>query len=101
MSPPRFSVGAAVAAFSVGAAVAALPGMGKAIQLALREEEAGQRLLVTADPYRLPFLLAEVDRRADLARRLWTESPRTPPDMTARCYGLESVYHDVVRGWLL
>lgn len=64
---------------------------------AAEEEAAAMRIMAVVGIERWAFVLAEVDRR-----EVFFEDVRvsTPLAVCPRLAALESVYHDVIRGWL-
>lgn len=77
------------------------PWLRNVVQTKLAEEDAAVRLAVVAGPYILAEVMPEVERRKELFEKRWQESARSGgPTTTPRCAALESVYQDVIRGWL-
>lgn len=74
--------------------------MNKRVQMIVAEWDARDRLTLCLKDDRVDFIFDEVDRRTKVIRRAW-RSTRVPHTKTARHAALDSVYNDVVRGYLI
>lgn len=72
----------------------------KLLKMRLAEQDAKIRLILCLKDDRVDFIFDEVDRRARVIRRAW-RSTRVVHTKTARHAALDSVYNDVVRGYLI
>lgn len=66
----------------------------------LAEERAAVRLVAVVVPARWPLVEEEVLRRTEVFTNVWRRTTISAHPLSPRAAALESVYQDVIRGWL-